>query len=110
MDLYKTVADFPNQSWIMSLIYSVADGMPSFFPMALFLIWLLGGGAAYFAILRSTGKKRFFHVATAFSFGSFVLSLLFASLNGEVIVMSGYWVGFYALMTGLSYLGLAFYK
>jgi Na+-driven multidrug efflux pump len=110
MDLYKTVADFPDNSYIMALIYSVSSATPLFFPIALFLIWLLGGGASYFAILRSTGRKRFFHVATAFSFVSFILSLLFTSLNGDVIVMSGYWVGFYALMTGLAYLGLSFYK
>jgi hypothetical protein len=110
MDYYKTVADFPDQSYIMAFIYSVASAMPLFFPITLFVIWLLGGGASYFAILRSTGRKRFFHVATAFSFACFILSLLFASLNGAVQVLSGYWVGFYALMTGLSYLGLSFYK
>jgi len=110
MDYYKIVADFPDESYIVALIYSVASAVPLFFPITLFVIWLFGAGASYFAILRSTGRKRFFHVITAFSFASFILSLLFASLNGAVIVMSGYWVGFYALMTGLSYLGLSFYK
>lgn len=110
MDYYKTVADFPDESYIVALIYSVSSAMPLFFPILLFVIWLFGAGASYFAILRSTGRKRFFHVITAFSFASFILSLLFASLNGAVTVMSGYWVGFYALMTGLSYLGLSFYK
>lgn len=110
MEFYKTVADFPDESFIIALIYSISSAMPLFFPILLFVIWLFGGGASYFAILRSTGKKRFFHVTTAFSFASFILSLLFASLNGDVIVMEGYWVAFYALMTGLSYLGLSFYK
>lgn len=110
MEFFKTVADFNDVSLILALIYSLADAMPPFFSIALFIIWLFGSAASYFAILRSTGRKRFFHVTTAFSFGSFILSLLFASLNGEVIVMSGYWVAFYILMTGLSYLGLSFYK
>lgn len=108
---YKTIADFPDSSYIMALIYSVASAMPPFFSIALFVIWIFGSASSYFVILRFTGRKRFFHGITAFSFACFVLSLLFASLNDpSVQVMSGYWVGFYALMTGLSYLGLHFYK
>jgi hypothetical protein len=111
MDMYKTITDFPDQSVIVALIYSVVSAVPPFFMIALFFVWLFGGGASYFAILRLTGRKRFFHVATGFSFGSFILSLLFASLNSSTVtVLSGYWVAFYALMTGLAYLGLSFYK
>lgn len=111
MDKYKTIADFPDASIIMALIYSVVSAVPPFFSLALFIIWMFGSAASYFAILRMTGKKRFFHVTTAFSFAVFILSLLFASLNSaDVQVLPGYWVVFYALMTGLSYLGLSFYK
>lgn len=111
MDKYKTIEDFPDASIIMGVIYAVASAVPLFFAIGLFVIWLFGGGASYFAILRFTNKKRFFHVATSFSFACFVLSLPLVSLNSsDVIVLNGYWVGFYALMTGLSYLGLAFHK
>ena len=110
MDKYSVIADFPSESVIVALIYSVASAMPPFFAISLFVIWLFGSASSYFAILRLTGKKRFFHVITSFSFSVFILSILFASLNGDVQVLNGYWVGFYALMTGLSYLGLSFYK
>lgn len=113
MDMYKTIADFSNESIIMAMIYSVASAVPPFFAVALFIIWIFGSASSYFAILRLTGKKRFFHSATAFSFACFIFSLLFASMNDPTVpitVMNGYWVGFYALMTGLSYLGLSFYK
>lgn len=111
MQLYKTISDFPDQSIIMAFIYSIASAAPLFFPIALFIIWISGMGASYFAILRSTGRRRFFQVATAFSFAIFTISLYFVSLNSATIeVMSGYWVAFYVLMTALSYLGLSFYK
>lgn len=111
MNLYKTISDFPDQSILTALIYSVVSAAPLFFPIAVFFLWVLGSGASYFAILRSTGRKRIFHVTTAFSFGCFFISLLLASMNSSSIeVLSGYWVGFYALMTALSYLGLSFYK
>ncbi len=111
MDKYKIITDFPGESVILALIYSVASAMPPFFAISLFVIWLFGSASSYFAILRLTGKKRFFHVVTSFSFATFILSLLFASLNSSSVqVLNGYWVGFYALMTGLAYLGLSFYK
>ena len=111
MDYYKIITDFPSESVIVALIYSVASAVPPFFALSLFVIWLFGSASSYFAILRLTGKKRFFHVITGFSFGTFIISLLFASLNSSTVtVLNGYWVGFYVLMTGLSYLGLSFYK
>lgn len=111
MDFYKTIADFPDASFIMAVIFSIVSAVPPFFAVALFVIWMFGSASSYFAILRFTGRKRFFHVTTAFSFAVFILSILFSSLNtAEIQVMNGYWVIFYALMTGLSYLGLSFYK
>jgi hypothetical protein len=111
MDYYRTIADFPNDSIIEAFVYSLASAMPLFFPTILFSIWVFGTGASYFAILRTSGRKRFFQSLTALSFACFILSLLFASLNSAVVeVFNGYWVGFYVLMTILSYLGLSFYK
>lgn len=110
MDYYKTIKDFPNESYIVAFIYSVASASPLFFTVFLFFLWIFGTGSSYYAILRATGKKRFFQVALSFSIACFVLSLLFISLNGEVEVLNGYWTIFYALMSGLAYLGLSFYK
>lgn len=111
MDKYKTIADFTDVPLIIALIYSVVSAVPPFFSVALFLIWMFGSASSYFAILRFTGKKRLFHSITAFSFACFIFSLLLSSLNSsEVIVLNGYWVAFYILITGLSYLGLSFYK
>lgn len=114
MDKYKTIADFSDASTIMAMIYSVASAVPPFFAIAVFVFWIFGSASAYFAILRLTTKKRFFHVATSMSFACFVISLLLASMNNlddyGITVLNGYWVAFYILMTALSFLGLSFYK
>lgn len=111
MDKFKTIADFPDISFIMAVIYSVASASPHFFSVSLFIFWLSGSAASYFAILRLTGKKRIFHSLTALGFSNFILSLFLASMNSTAVeVLNGYWVIFYALMTVLAYLGLSFYK
>lgn len=111
MDKLKVISDFPDESIIIALVYSVVSAMPQFFSITLFVIWLFGSASSYFAILRSTGRKRFFHVVTAFSFANVILSVLFASMNSSsVTVLNPYWIIFYVLMTGLAYLGLSFYK
>lgn len=110
MDYYKTISDFGTPG-VQTLIYSVADAVPGFFALALFLIWLLGSASSYFIILKTTGRKRFFHSLTAMSFVMFLVSLMFASMNTlTVTVISGYWVGFYIVMILLSFYGLNQYK
>ena len=111
MDYYRTLGDFTNSSASLALVQSVAVAVPPFFPVALFLIWLLGTASSYYAMLRMTGKKRFWNALTAMSFAIFLISLLFSSMNtSEVTILSGYWVGFYILMTLGSWYALTQHK
>lgn len=98
MDKYKVMADF-NESGVMPLLSANVSAVPVFFPVILFTFWLLGTGISYFAILKTTGKKRFFHSLTAMSFATFLASLIVAAMNTATMTyLSGYWVGFYILM------------
>jgi len=111
MQKYKTIADFPNQTGVMPVISSVVTAVPVFFQVMLFAIWIFGTGMSYFMILKATGKKRFWHSLTAMSFVCFLSSLLIAGMNSvELTYLSGYWVGFYILMTLVSWYMLANYK
>jgi len=61
----------------------------------LFMFWVALNAASYFAILKLTGKKRFWHTFTSMSFVFFIVSVIVASMNtGSIIFLSGYWVGF----------------
>ena len=82
-----------------------------FFSTILFFIWIFFTGASYFTILKTTGKKRFFHSLTAMSFIIFLASILIASMNEiDFVFLNGYWVGFYILMTVVSTYMLSQYK
>lgn len=108
---YKTIADINATVGVMPLLESVVTAVPPFFSVTLFMIFLLGTGSSYFAILKSTGKKRFWHSLTAMSFVSFLLSLVIAAMNtATVTYLNGYWVGFYILMTIISFYALSNYK
>lgn len=108
--VYCTMDDFGGVG-VVPLLSSIVTAIPPFFSILLFVIWLLGTGGSYFAILKSTGRKRFWHSLTAFSFVSFLMSLLLAGMNtADITFLSGYWVGFYILMTIASYILLDRYK
>jgi hypothetical protein len=110
MEKYKTMTDFGGVG-IVSLLSAIVTAIPPFFPVVLFMIWLFGTGGSYFAILKTTGKKRFWHSLTAFSFITFLLSLLIAGMNtAEITFLNGYWIGFYILMTIASFVLLDRYK
>lgn len=110
MEKYKTMLDFGGVG-IIPLLSAIVTAIPPFFPVVLFMIWLFGTGGSYFAILKTTGKKRFWHSLTAFSFITFLLSLLIAGMNtAETTFLSGYWIGFYILMTIASFVLLDRYK
>jgi|SRR5690606_20558764 len=111
MQKYKTIADFGGVG-IVPVLSSIVTAIPPFFSIMLFILWIAGTGGSYFAILKTTGRKRFFHSLTAFSFICFLLSLLIAGMNGtnDIIFLSGYWVGFYILMTIVSFVLLTRYK
>lgn len=110
MQKYITMRDFPDAKGVIPVLNSIVTAIPPFFPIILFVIWLLGAGSSYYAILKTTGKKRFWASLTAMSFICFLLSLVIAAMNNTVEYLSGYWVGFYVLMTLLSWFMLANYK
>jgi len=110
MQKYKTMADFGGVG-IIQMMSAVVTAIPPFFSIMLFAIWVFGTAASYFSILKLTGKKRFWHSLTSMSFAMFLSSLLLAAQNTtEIIFLSGYWVGFYILMTLISWVLLERYK
>ena len=105
------MANFSSTPTILSFFQSVSAAVPIFFPLMIFVFWILGSASSYFIILKTTGKKRFFQAITAMSFVMFLVSLLLASLNTpELTMISGYWVAFYIIATGFSWYGLTQYK
>lgn len=110
MQKYKTMADFGGVG-IIQMMSAVVTAIPPFFSIMLFAIWIFGTAASYFSILKLTGKKRFWHSLTAMSFSMFLSSLLLAAQNTtDITFLSGYWVGFYILMTVMSWVLLDRYK
>jgi len=110
MEKYKTMLDFGGVG-VIPLLDSIVTAVPIFFPVMLFMLWIAISGVSYFSILKTTGKKRFWHVITASSFSIFLASLLIAGMNtASMIYLEGYWVGFYIMMTLVSWYMLANYK
>lgn len=107
---YLVMADFGG-SGIIPLMKSIITAIPPFFSIILFMIWILGTASSYFSILKLTGKKRFWQSLTSMSFATFLLSLVIAAMNeASFTFLSGYWVGFYILMTLASFFLLDRYK
>lgn len=108
---FCTVNDFGGVG-VVPVLSSIVTAIPPFFSILLFVIWLFGTGSSYFTILKTTGKKRFWHSLTAFSFVTFLMSLVVAGMNGtnDITFLSGYWVGFYILATVVSFVLLDRYK
>lgn len=110
MDKYKVLSDFGGVG-VVPLLKSIVTAIDSFFPIILFVIWILGTASSYFAISKLTNRKRFWQSLTAMSFVTFLLSLLIASMNEvDFPFLSGYWVAFYILMTLISWFILDRYK
>ena len=111
IEKYKTLRDFNETVGAVPILQSVVTAVPVFFPFTLFMIWLLGTASSYYTVLKTTGKKRFWHSLTAMSFATFILSLYPASMNtAEITYLNGYWIGFYIMMTMASYFMLSKYK
>ncbi len=110
MDRYLTYRDFPGEEGAIPILNSIVSAIPQTFSIILFLVWLLGAGGIYFTILKTTGRKRFWSTLTAMSFVCFLLSLVVAAMNTTIEYISGYWVGFYILMTVISWYMLSHYK
>lgn len=110
MEQYLTMLDFGGVG-VVPVLSAIVTAIPPFFSVILFMFWLFGTGGSYFSILVTTGKKRFWHSLTAFSFVTFLFSLLIAGMNtSDITFLSGYWIGFYILMTIGSYALLERYK
>lgn len=110
MQKYLRYTDFEG-SGLVPIMSAVTTAVPLFWPLFLFVFWLSINAASYFAILKLTGKKRFFHTFTAVSFVIFLASLSVAAMNTTTITfLSGYWVAFYILMTGAGWFLLHYYK
>lgn len=108
--LYQTMTDFGGVG-VVPVMTAIVTAVPVFFPVLLFVLWLFGTGASYFVILKTTGKKRFWHALTAMAFIIFLASLTIAAMNTTTTTfISGYWVGFYILMTLVSWFMLTNYK
>ncbi len=112
MDKYQTFSNFTNSTvGVTPILEAVVHAVPPFFPVILFMFFILGSAGSYFAILQTTGRKRFWHSLTAMSFITFIASLLISAMNTTTTTfLSGYWIGFYILMTLVSWFLLTHYK
>lgn len=110
MQKYLEYTDFSG-SGLYPIMASVSTAVPLFWPLLIFVLWIAISGASYFAILKLTGKKRFFHSFTATSFVMFLGSLIIVAMNNaDVEFLSGYWVGWYLVMSVTGYFLLHYYK
>ena len=107
----QTAADFAG-SGLIPYMSAISTAIPPFWAIVTFVLWVVINAASYFAILKTTGKKRFFHSFTAVSFVMFLFSLLIAAMNGinDITFLSGYWVAFYLLWTVIGWYLLEAYK
>lgn len=111
MQQYLTATDFSGTG-LVPYLSAISTAIPPFWAITIFILWLFVNAASYFAILKTTGKKRFFHTLTATSFVMFLISIMIAAMNGlnNITFLSGYWVAFYLLMTAISWWLLTRYK
>ncbi len=108
--LYCTMNDFGGVG-VIPLFKSIITAIPPFFSVILFFVWILGTAGSYYAILKTTGKKRFWHSLTSMSFVTFLLSLTLVAMNeASFTFLNGYWVAFYIVMTMMSWFILDRYK
>jgi len=110
MQKYLIMTDF-NGSGFVPIMSAVSTAIPPFWSLLLFVFWITINATSYFAILKLTGKKRFFHTFTATSFIIFLTSIIITAQNtASITFLEGYWVGFYILMTVIGYVLLEKYK
>ena len=108
--VYKDMLDFGGVG-VVPFLSAIVTAVPIFFPFMFFVFWILLTGSSYFMILKTTGKKRFWHSLTAMAFITFLASLLISAMNtATTTYLSGYWVGFYIMMTLATWFFLDTYK
>lgn len=111
MQPYLTSTDF-NGSGMIPMMSAVSTAIPVFWAFTFFVFWVSLNAASYFAILKLTGRKRFWHTFTATSFVFFLVTLVLTVMNtiNDITFISGYWVAFYIVMTVLGWFLLENYK
>jgi len=111
MEKYRIAADF-NGTGLVPYLSANTTAIPLLWPVIFFVLWLFINAAAYFAILKTTGKKRFLHTTTATSFVVFLMTIPIAAMNGtnNITFLSGYWVAFYLMLTVIFWYILGKYK
>jgi hypothetical protein len=110
MQKYLEYTDFEGTG-LIPIMSAVSTAVPQFWSLLLFAFWIAINGASYFAILKLTGKKRFFHTFVSTSFAIFIVSISIASMNTvSIIFLNGYWVAFYLLMVVIGWFLLHHYK
>ena len=80
IELYKTYADYTNQSGFNQIAYPLRDAiliMNPFFVMLFGLFAILTVGS-YYSFASFVGRTRFFNSVLASSFSTFVVSIFFA--------------------------------
>jgi len=111
MQKYLTIRDFNQSVGVMPVLQSIVAAVSPFFFVVLFFVFLLGSASSYFAILKTTGRRKFWQSTLAMSFATFIFSIILTGMNSaETTFLSGYWVGFYILMTLISWLMLSLKK
>lgn len=110
MEKYLEYTDF-NGTGLVPIMSAVTTAVPLFWPLLIFVFWIAINGASYFAILKLTGRKRFFHTFVATSFVMFLSSVVISAMNtSSITFLSGYWVAFYLVMTVAGWFLLHHYK
>jgi len=108
---YLVSTDF-NGTGMIPMMSAVSTAIPQFWAVLIFVFWIGLNAASYFAILKLTGKKRYWHTLTATSFVMFLATLILAVMNqlNDIVFITGYWVAFYILMTVVGWFLLEAYK
>jgi len=111
MQPYLTAESFSGTG-LIPYLSAISTAIPSFWSATLFILWIVLNAASYFAILKLTGRKRFWHTFTSVTFVFFLISLLIASMNGinDIIFLEGYWVAWYIICTVIGWVLLENYK
>ena len=111
MNPYATASDFAGTG-LIPYLSAISTAIPMFWAATLFVLWITNNAASYFAILKLTGRKRFWHTLTSVTFVFFIISLLIASMNGinSITFLEGYWVAWYIIWTVIGWLLLENYK
>jgi len=111
MNPYLTAEDFAGTG-LIPYLSAISTAIPSFWSITLFVLWIVVNAASYFAILKLTGRKRFWHTFTSVTFAFFIISLVIAAMNGtnSIIFLSGYWVAWYIIWTVIGWILLENYK